>query len=44
MNEGSIFGEIALLYNVPRTASIIADSDCQLYALDRMVFKKNVIV
>ena len=32
---GDVFGELALLYNAPRAASIKADSDSQLWVLDR---------
>lgn len=36
------FGELALLYNAPRAASIVADTDCLLWCLDRETF--NFIV
>lgn len=39
---GESFGELALLYNVPRAASIIAKEDCVLWQLDRETF--NAIV
>lgn len=32
---GESFGELSLLYNVPRQASIIANESCLLWALDR---------
>jgi cAMP-dependent protein kinase regulator len=36
--EGDSFGELALLYNAPRAASVIAKSKCILWALDRETF------
>ena len=39
-SPGSYFGELALLYNAPRAASIKADTDCKLLTLDRMSFKR----
>ena len=40
--EGELFGELALLYNAPRAASIYAKTDCVLWALDRLTFN-NII-
>lgn len=39
---GEAFGELALLYNAPRAASIRAKTDCLLWSLDRECF--NIIV
>lgn len=39
---GETFGELALLYNSPRAASIIAQTDCVLWALDRETFNHIV--
>lgn len=39
---GSAFGELALLYNVPRAASIQASEDSTLYSLDRECFNHIV--
>jgi len=42
-NAGEFFGELALLYNAPRAASIYAKSDdCILWALDRETFNNIV--
>ena len=39
---GESFGELALLYNVPRAASIQAKNECTLFALDRECFNHIV--
>lgn len=39
---GEAFGELALLYNAPRAASITANESCVLYALDRGTFNHIV--
>lgn len=40
MSEG--FGELALLYNAPRTASIKAVERCYCWALDRITFSEHI--
>ena len=40
--EGSSFGELALLYNTPRTATIRSDTLCTVFALDRETFRSAV--
>lgn len=40
LNVGDSFGEVALLHDTPRTATIIALQETQLWALDRMTFRK----
>ncbi|MFM1912311.1 MAG: hypothetical protein RIR51_149 [Bacteroidota bacterium] len=41
-NPGESFGELALLYNAPRAATIKSKIDCILWALDRETFKNIV--
>ena len=41
-NPGDAFGELALLYNAPRAASIKAKTDCVLWVLDRECFNNIV--
>merc|ERR1712241_1591327 len=41
-NKGN-FGELALLYNMPRAASVKAETDGSLWAMDRQTFRKIVL-
>lgn len=43
LSEGSFFGEIALLLDTPRTASIRALDYCDLYYLDKNTFKSIIL-
>ena len=38
LGRGEGFGEVALVHGVPRVASVIADTDCLLYELDKEPF------
>jgi cAMP-dependent protein kinase regulator len=41
-SPGATFGELALLYNAPRAATVITNTECVLWALERTAF--NVLV
>ncbi|XP_058124978.1 cAMP-dependent protein kinase type II regulatory subunit isoform X2 [Anopheles ziemanni] len=41
-NRGS-FGELALLYNMPRAATIQAETDGKLWAMDRQTFRRILL-
>jgi cAMP-dependent protein kinase regulator len=42
-NEGDSFGELALMYDAPRAATVSAKTDCRLWAMDRETYK-NVMM
>mmetsp|Transcript_47583 Transcript_47583/g.143949 ORF Transcript_47583/g.143949 Transcript_47583/m.143949 type:complete len:805 (-) Transcript_47583:618-3032(-) len=37
--RGASFGELALLYNCPRAATCVADTNCRLWKVDQKTFK-----
>jgi cAMP-dependent protein kinase regulator len=39
MNEGNSFGELALLYNAPRQATIRAQTGGSVFSLDRETYR-----
>ena len=41
--QGSTFGELALMYNTPRAATIVASSDSVLWAMDRYTFRSLIL-
>ena len=42
LHQGANFGELALLYNAPRSATIKSIGKCELWGIDRETFKKVV--
>ena len=42
LKNGDSFGELALLYGAPRSASVKANGDCAFWAIDRNTFRKAV--
>mmetsp|Transcript_15706 Transcript_15706/g.26484 ORF Transcript_15706/g.26484 Transcript_15706/m.26484 type:complete len:82 (+) Transcript_15706:390-635(+) len=43
IDQGCGFGELALLYNDKRSATIVAESQCVTYALDGVLFKQMIV-
>ncbi|XP_022780827.1 cGMP-dependent protein kinase 1-like [Stylophora pistillata] len=39
MGPGKVFGELAILYKCPRTASVKAESDVKVWSIDRQTFQ-----
>lgn len=42
LTSGHGFGELALLYNAPRSATCVALEECFLWGIDRHTFRKSV--
>lgn len=43
MSRGKVFGELAILYNCTRTASVKALTNCKLWALDRNTYQSMMV-
>ena len=39
MSEGTMFGELAMVYSMPRKATVSTKTDCTLYRVDRQTFR-----
>mgnify|MGYP003385035583 CR=1 FL=1 len=42
LGKGDYFGELALMYNTPRAASVKAMSQCDLWRIDRVTYRRIV--
>ena len=42
LKQGDAFGELALLYGTPRTASVKPKLDCEMWGIDRSTFRNAV--
>ena len=43
LGTGSHFGELALMYNTPRAASVLASSSCALWQIDRNTYRGIIL-
>lgn len=43
LKAGNLFGELALLYDCPRTATVIVTNDCKVWALKRDCFQTIMV-
>jgi len=44
LKNGSSFGDLSLMYNCPRAATILSRSHCTLWTLNRVHFRKGFII
>ena len=44
IGPGEIFGETSLIYNKPRDHSMLALENCEMWAIDKIIFKKVIEV
>jgi CRP-like cAMP-binding protein len=43
LEDGSSFGDLALMYHCPRKATVTAVTDCALWTLDRSIFRSVMV-
>lgn len=43
LSSGSSFGDLAIMYNSPRAATIVAKSNCTIWCLDRIFFRRAMV-
>jgi len=43
VGPGDFFGELALMYNAPRAASVCAITDVELFVMDQETFKRTIL-
>ena len=44
ISEGGSFGELALIYGIPRAATVKAKTDVKLWGIDRMSYRRILMV
>ena len=44
LSSSASFGDLAIMYNSPRAATITGSSDCTLWCLDRFFFRKAMVI
>ena len=42
LTYGDSFGDLGIVYNAPRSASVLALTDCELVLISRQIFKKVI--
>jgi len=40
IKTGGSFGELALIYNTPRAADVVATTDVKLWSIDRVTYRR----
>lgn len=42
LGRGDYFGDLALLYSAPRSASVVTESKCEFFCIEQKVFRKVI--